>query len=171
MAMSCEHSSTEYPAWLWMSIRYNGGACQRIQRIIQNKRINLQLIVCEVTIKWPRNFAAPYLIVPGIFYMSWWRHQMEIFSALLAFCAGNSPAPVISPHKGQWRGALVFSLICAWINSWANNGDAGDLRRHHAHYDDTVMWSIPALCILPLLTSRFAAKLGASGHRGHFSFE
>ena len=24
---------------------------------------------------------------------SWWRHQMEIFSALLAFCAGNSPIP------------------------------------------------------------------------------
>ena len=23
--------------------------------------------------------------------MPWWRHQMEIFSALLAFCAGNSP--------------------------------------------------------------------------------
>ena len=23
--------------------------------------------------------------------MSWWRHQMEIFSALLAICAGNSP--------------------------------------------------------------------------------
>ena len=22
---------------------------------------------------------------------TWWRHQMEIFSALLAFCAGNSP--------------------------------------------------------------------------------
>ena len=24
---------------------------------------------------------------------SWWRHQMEIFSALLAICAGNSPVP------------------------------------------------------------------------------
>ena len=23
--------------------------------------------------------------------ISWWRHQMEIFSALLAICAGNSP--------------------------------------------------------------------------------
>ena len=34
--------------------------------------------------------------------MTWWRHQMEIFSALLALCAGNSP--VNSPHKGQWRG-------------------------------------------------------------------
>ena len=24
---------------------------------------------------------------------TWWRHQMETFSALLAICAGNSPVP------------------------------------------------------------------------------
>ena len=35
--------------------------------------------------------------------------------------------------------ALMFSLICAWINGWVKNGEAGDLRRHHAHYDVTVM--------------------------------
>ena len=33
----------------------------------------------------------------------------------------------------------MFSLICAWTNDWANNRDAGDLRRHRAHYDVTVM--------------------------------
>ena len=43
------------------------------------------------------------------------------------------------PRKGQWRGALMFSVICAWINSWANNREAGDLRRHQAHYDVIVM--------------------------------
>ena len=64
---------------------------------------------------------------------------METFSALLAICAGNSPAPVNSLHKGQRRGALMLSLICAWINAWVNNGKAGDLRRHSAHYDVTVM--------------------------------
>ena len=149
----------------------------------------------------------------------WWRHQMETFSALLAICAGNSPASgkfsaqrpvtrgfdvlrkqlwgwwfetlsrllwrhcngihiflVLSQqdygellpnmnvtfhhetssngiifrvtghlcgefigHKGQWRGALKFSLICAWINGWVNNREAGDSRRHRAHYDVTVM--------------------------------
>ena len=46
-----------------------------------------------------------------------------------------------SPHKGQWRGTLKFSLICAWINGWVNNREAGDLRRHRAHYDATVMWN------------------------------
>ena len=64
---------------------------------------------------------------------SWWRHQMETFSAWLALCAGNSPVPVNSPHKSQWRGALMFYLICVWINGWVNNREAGDLRRHLGH--------------------------------------
>ena len=64
---------------------------------------------------------------------------MEPFSTLLALCAGNSPVPVNSPHKGQWRRALMFSLICARMNDWVNNPEAGDLRRHRGHYDVTVM--------------------------------
>ena len=69
----------------------------------------------------------------------WWSHQMEAFSALLAICAGKSPVPVKSPNKDQWRGALMFSLICVWINGWVNNREAGDLTRYRAHYDVTVM--------------------------------
>ena len=72
--------------------------------------------------------------------IAWWRHQMETFSALLALCAGNSQVTGEFPsHKGQWRRALMFSLICAWMNGWVNNREAGDLRRHRAHYDVTVM--------------------------------
>ena len=48
-------------------------------------------------------------------------------------------SPVNFPHKGQWRGALMFSLIYVWINDWANNREAGDLRRQHGHYDVIVM--------------------------------
>ena len=44
-----------------------------------------------------------------------------------------------SPYKDQWRGALMFSLICAWIHGWVNNREAGDLRRHRVHYDVNVM--------------------------------
>ena len=33
----------------------------------------------------------------------------------------------------------MFPLICSWTNGWTNNRDAGDLRRHRAHYDVTVM--------------------------------
>ena len=50
-------------------------------------------------------------------------------------------SPANSAHKGQWRGALMFSLICVWINGWVNNREAGDLRRHCAHYDVIVMVS------------------------------
>ena len=48
-------------------------------------------------------------------------------------------SPVDSPHKDQWCGALMFSLIWACTNGWANNRYAGDLRRHRAHYGVTVM--------------------------------
>ena len=71
--------------------------------------------------------------------ITWWRHQMETFSALLALCAGKSPVPVNFPHKGQWRRVLMFSLIYAWIHDWINNSEAGDLRRQRGHYDVIVM--------------------------------
>ena len=77
--------------------------------------------------------------------ISWWRHQMEIFSALLVLCAENSPITG-DPHKGQWRGASMFSLIYAWTNSWANNGDAGDLTSLLCHFfpfsDLTTSWDM-----------------------------
>ena len=46
---------------------------------------------------------------------------------------------VDSPHKGQWRGALICSLNCAWTNNLANNRDAHDLRHRRVHYYVTVM--------------------------------
>ena len=52
---------------------------------------------------------------------------------------GIHRSTVNSLHKGQWRGALMFSLIRVWINDWVNNREAGDLRRYRAHYDVTVM--------------------------------
>ena len=70
---------------------------------------------------------------------AWWRHQRKHFPRYWPFVRGIHRSPVNSPHKGQWRGALMFSLICAWINCWANNRKAGGLRRHRAHYDVTVM--------------------------------
>ena len=64
-----------------------------------------------------------------------WKH----FPRYWAFVWGIHRSPVNSPHKGQWRRALMFSLICARINGWVNNGEAGDLRRHRSHYDVIVM--------------------------------
>ena len=85
---------------------------------------------------------------------------METFSALLAICAGIHRPPVNSPHKGQWRGALMFSLICDWINAWVNNREAGDLRSYRAHYDVTVMGSPTAYLHKPFVFSKPFACLG-----------
>ena len=52
---------------------------------------------------------------------------------------GIHRSPVNAPHKGQWRRALMFYLICAWINGWTNNREAGDSRCECAHYDVIVM--------------------------------
>ena len=65
--------------------------------------------------------------------------KWKLFLRYWPFVQGIHQSPVNSPHKGQWRGALMFSLICAWISNWVNNGEAGDLRRYRTHYDVTVM--------------------------------
>ena len=64
-----------------------------------------------------------------------WKH----FPRYWPFVWGIHRSPMNSPHKGQWRGALMFSLICVWINGWVNNRETGDLRRNHDHYDAIVM--------------------------------
>ena len=64
-----------------------------------------------------------------------WKH----FPRYWPFVRGIHRSSVNSPHKGQCRGALMFSLICTRINGWVNNGEAGDLRRHRAHHDINVM--------------------------------
>ena len=65
-----------------------------------------------------------------------WKHFLRNWP----FVRGIHRSPVNSLQKGQWRGVLVFSLICAWINSWTNNrGDGGALRRLCAHFDVNVM--------------------------------
>ena len=60
-----------------------------------------------------------------------WKH----FPRNWPFVRGIHRGPVNSPHKGQWRGALMFSLICVWINDWVNNREPDDLRRYRAHYN------------------------------------
>ena len=64
-----------------------------------------------------------------------WKH----FPRYWPFVRGIYRSTVNSPHKGQWHGALMFSLICARINGSVNNRYAGDLRRHEVHYDVIVL--------------------------------
>ena len=70
-----------------------------------------------------------------------WKH----FSRYWPFVRGIHRSPVNSAHKGQWRGALMFTLICVWINGGVNNRKAGDLRLNRVHYDVIVMY-YPYVC-------------------------
>ena len=90
------------------------------------------------TLRWPM-FIKLYDAI-------WWRHQMETFFALLALCEGNPP--VTGGFPSQKPVSLMFSLISAWINGWANNQDSDDLRRHRAYYGSLTKrsWNWSLLC-------------------------
>ena len=79
-----------------------------------------------------------------------WKH----FPRYWPFVRGSHRSPVNSPHKGQWCRALMFSLICAWINGWINNREAGHFRRHRAHFDVIVMPVDQTLCYFCSRNSR-----------------
>ena len=63
---------------------------------------------------------------------------METFSVLLALCVGNSVSGEF-PTQRPVTWSFDDSLIWAWINTWVNNREAGDLRCYRAHYDVIVM--------------------------------
>ena len=66
---------------------------------------------------------------------------METFPASRAICAGNSPVTGESPaQRPVTRSVDVF--FDRHLNGWVNNGETGDLRRHYAHYDVTVMMAM-----------------------------
>ena len=83
------------------------------------------------------------VILSWRFFFKWTIHDDVIewkhFLRYRPFVWEIHRSPVHFPHEGQWRGILMFSLICAWISSLVNNHEAGDLRRHRAFYDITVM--------------------------------
>ena len=64
-----------------------------------------------------------------------WKH----FPRYWPFVGGIHRSPVNFPTQRPVTRSFDVSLIRVWINGWVNNGEAGDLRRHRAHYDVTVM--------------------------------
>ena len=110
-------------------------SCSDVQRCdLFNKTLTvnaLTCITCNFSPKKSKSTGTP-----------WWRHQMETFPRCWPFVRGIHRSPVNFPHKGQWHGVLIFSFICAWTNDWANNREAGDFRRHRAHYGVIVMFKI-----------------------------
>ena len=88
----------------------------------------------------------PWLLMPWVvmsishqqeqhWLCTWWPIKWKYFPRCWSFVR----SPMNSPHKGQWRGTLMFSLICTWIHGWINNHEAGELRCHRTDYDVTVM--------------------------------
>ena len=106
------------------------------RRFVQmlNKTKKTLLTLCEVD-HAPVAFGFPSQEVSNHDDVKW-KH----FPRYWPFVRVIHRSPVNSPHKGQWREALMFSLICAWLNGRVNNREAGDLRRHLAHYDAIVMY-------------------------------
>ena len=98
---------------------------------------------------WPRAEATVLSTHPCHFNCLWGEHNFVMMTSSIGNIfrvtghlygeftgeRGIQRSPVNSPHKDHWHGALMFPLICAWINGWVNNGEPGDLRRHRAHYD------------------------------------
>ena len=134
---------SELVQWCWRWYSYQTEACKNGGQFADDM---INAFVRDYTF----NFGLNHTEVCGSVAnqnVGWWRHQIETFSALLALCEGNplvisesiDRSTVDFPYKGQWRGALMFSLICARTNGWANNRNSGDLRRLRAHYDVTVM--------------------------------
>ena len=100
----------------------------------------LYIVGFEISVVWQMWLALcykmkTYMVRKGSFHthddVIKWKHIPRYWP----FVRGIHQSPVNSPHKDQWRGALMFSLICNRINGWVNNREAGDLRRHRAHYD------------------------------------
>ena len=83
---------------------------------------------------------------------------METFSSLLAICARNSPVTgEFHTHASDaelWWGFFLglfsgfFFLSAPWINGWVNDREAGDLRRHHAHFGVIVI--LGTVCCLQI---------------------
>ena len=72
-------------------------------------------------------------------FSSWWRHQTETFSALLAICAGNSPVPGEFPTQRPVTRSFDVYFDLRPNNGRVNNREAGDLRRHRAHHYDVIV--------------------------------
>ena len=108
---------------VWLLLHDQNCSCSTIHEFAWN------FVLCFVVITLPGPIGSCHDDVIK------WKH----FPRYWPFVRGIHRLPVNSPNTGKWHGALMFSVICAWINSWVNNREAGDLRRHRAHYDVIVM--------------------------------
>ena len=137
-------------------IHYFGNSCHWSMTVVTTTAL-LAGVIFQISRK---RKSAHYEITYWVYRNTWWRHQMETWSRNW-FCEGDLQATA----TGQWRGALMFSLVCAWTNDWADNRDAGDLRRHSAHCDAIVM---QFTALLKIAKKRKYIILHIGEHQIHF---
>ena len=106
---------------------------------------NVDADLCRHMTSWCHNKQKLYYSRARVFGV--WRHRQKThddvikwkhFPRYWPFVRGLHRSSVNSTHKSQWRGAVMFSLICVCINGWVNNLEAGDLRRYLAYFDVSV---------------------------------
>ena len=125
-------------------LEHQGSASSRCwtSEVLQRQTGQFWVVICNIEmekVQCPKESEEPKQFPYGTEHyhddVIKWKH----FPRNWPFVREIHRSPVNFPHKGQWRGALMFSLIYAWINDWVNNREAGDLRRQHGHYDVFVM--------------------------------
>ena len=79
--------------------------------LVKNKRINFYSTILSCNAVTGRSDHPTFRWYDDVI-------KLKHFPRYWPFVRGINWSPVNFPHKGQWRGALRFSLVCAWINGW-----------------------------------------------------
>ena len=153
----CHGNGYEYPLWIGIKTENEKGMLKfyflcffRKCAIITDFQINNTLVLYFFIL--PRSIFLLFSWLANTFYFPVFECSppgLHIVNGLLQLhYIAHMAVPLLTAYtvsfygtllSAQWRRALMFSLIYAWANSWANNRDAGDLKRHHADYDVTVI--------------------------------
>ena len=90
--------------------------------------------------RWGKGVLVTGWLTPQTFN-SWWRHQMETFSTLLAICVGNSPVTGEIPGQRPVTRSFDVFFDLRLNKRLSKQSWAGDLRRHRTHYRVSVMYT------------------------------
>ena len=154
MFFVCSHcdlysvTAVMYAIWCWIGPRHNGTQLYWAEAGVIKSMSPGNVSIFQYNANQLLNITTLFDRLPHITSGdTWWMRDIthddvikwKHFPRYWPFVRGIHRSPVNSPHKGQWRGALMFPLIRTRINGWVNNGEAGDMRRYRAHYDVTVI--------------------------------
>ena len=87
-----------------------------------------------ILVFWNRRYLHQVLL-----FKAWWRHQMETFSALLAFCVGNKPVTGEFPAERPVTQSFGVFFDLRLNKRLSKQSWGWYFRRHRAHYDVTVI--------------------------------